>query len=98
MNLHLWAMVATILLCIEVGVLMLIPGVILFFSIKGMSALHRKMREVSPKVQGVFRQVNQVTHQAADKIAEPVIKVNATTARIQAIGRGTASLLKRHEV
>ena len=33
------------------------------------------MREVSPKVQGVFRQVNQVTHQAADKIVAPVIKV-----------------------
>ncbi|MGE5602889.1 MAG: hypothetical protein ACM30E_07545 [Nitrososphaerales archaeon] len=98
MNLHLWAAASTILLCIEVGILMLIPGVILFFAIRGMFALDRKMREVSPKVQGVFRQVNQATHQAADKIVEPVMKVNATTAQIQAIGRGTASLLKRREV
>ena len=56
------------------------------------------MKEVSPKVQGVFRKANQITHQAADKIAEPFIKVSATTAQVQAMGRRTASLLKRREV
>ena len=93
-----WTAASIILLALEMMVLMLIPGAILFFSIRGLRATERKMREVSPKVQGVFRQVNQVTHQAADKIVAPVIKVEATNAQVRAIGKGTASLLKRREV
>lgn len=98
MNLTLWAAASTILLCLEAAVLLLIPGIILFFSIRGLWITDRKMREVSPKVQEVFRRVNELTHQTADKIAEPVIKVEQTTAQVKAIGRGTASLFKRHEV
>jgi hypothetical protein len=93
-----WTAYSVILLCIEAFVLMLIPGIILFFSIKGLRITERKMREVSPKVQGVFRRVNEVTHQVADSVAEPVIKVNEKTAQVQAISRGTWSLLKRREV
>jgi uncharacterized protein YoxC len=93
-----WTSASIILLALEMMVLMLIPGAILFISIKGLRAMERKMREVSPKVQGVFRQANLLTHQAADKIAAPVIKVEATNAQVRAIGRGTASLIKRREV
>ena len=98
MNLSQWTSASIILLCIEAFVLMLVPAIILFFSIRGLWSAERKMREVSPKVQEVFRRVNTVTHQTADKIVEPVIKVSEKTAQIQAIGRGTASLLKRREV
>ncbi len=93
-----WTSFSVILLCLEVAVLMLIPGIILFFSIRGLWAADKKLREVSPKVQEVFRRVNEVTHQTADKVVEPVIRVSETTARVQAIGRGTVSLLKRREV
>ncbi len=98
MNLTQWTAASIILLCIEAFVLMLVPAILLFFSIRGLWITDRKMREVSPKVQEVFRRINEVTHQTADKIAEPVIKVNQTSAQVKAIGRGTASLLKRREV
>jgi hypothetical protein len=93
-----WTAASIILLALEMMVLMLIPGVILFFSVRGLRALERKMREVSPKVQGVFRRVNLLTHQASDKIAAPIINVEATNAQVRALGKGTASLLKRREV
>jgi hypothetical protein len=93
-----WTAASIILLALEMIVLMLIPGAILFFSIRGLWAMEKKMREVSPKVQGAFRQVNLMTHQAAEKVVAPVIKVEATNAQIRAIGNGTTSLLKRREV
>ncbi len=98
MNLGFWRDLSVVLLCLEGFVLLLIPGAILFFAVKGMNALDRKLREVFPKVQGVFRQVNRVSRQVTDKVAAPVIKASATTAQVQAMGRRTASLLKRREV
>ena len=93
-----WTAASIILLALEMMVLMLIPGAILFFSIRGMRAAERKMLEVSPRVQEVFRQVNVLTHRAADKIGAPVIKVEATNAQVRAMGKRTASLLRRREV
>ncbi len=93
-----WTAFSIILLCLELIVLMLVPGIILFFSIRGLWIADRKLREVSPKVQEVFRKVNQITHETADKIAEPVIKVNEKSAQVRAIGRGTVSFLRRREV
>ncbi len=93
-----WTNASIILLCIEAIILTLIPAFLFYYSIKGLWALDKKMRAVSPKVQRVFREVNRVTHETSDKIAEPVFRVNATTAQVHAMGRRTASLLKRREV
>lgn len=98
MDLSRWAALATILLCLETLPLVLIPGVILFFLIKGLRAAETKTRAVAPKVHQVFHRINQVTHETADKIAAPVIRIDAATAQVQAMGRQTASLLKRREV
>lgn len=98
MNLGFWRDLSVVLLCLEGFVLLLIPAAILFFAVKGMNALHRKLHEIFPKVQGVFRQVNRVTRQVTDKVAEPVIKAGAQAAQVQAMGRRTVSLLKRREV
>jgi hypothetical protein len=98
MDLAFWRDLSVVLLCLEAFVLLLIPGALFFLLLKGLRALEQKMREFSPKVQGVFRQVNRVTRQVTDKIAEPVIKVSAATARAQAMRRRTASLIRRHEV
>lgn len=98
MTLAFWTNASIILLCIEAFILTLIPAVIFYFSIRGLWRLDKKMREVSPKVQRVFNEVNRVTRETSDKIAAPVIKVSATTAQVQAMGRRTTSLLKRREV
>jgi hypothetical protein len=87
-----------ILLAFEMFIMMIIPGAIFFFSLRGLFALERKMKEVSPKVQGFFRDADRVTRQVSDKMAEPFIRVSETSAQIQTMGRRSVSLLKRREV
>jgi len=98
MDLAFWRDLSVVLLCLEGFIMLLIPGAIFFFSIKGLRALERKMREVSPKVQGVFRQVNRVTEQVTDKIAAPIIKISGANAQLRGMRRGAVSLFRRREV
>ena len=98
MELAFWRDLSVVLLCIEGFIMLLIPGALFFFSIKGLRALERKLREVSPKVQGVFRTVNGTSRQASDKIASPFIAASAANAQLHALRRGTASLIMRREV
>ena len=97
MELAFWRDLSVVLLCLEGFVLLLVPGALLFFSLKGLRALEGKLREVSPNVQRVFRQVNRAVHQGADKVAAPVIKASATSAQVATIGRRTTSLLRKRE-
>jgi hypothetical protein len=98
MDLAFWRDMSLVLLCLEAFVIMLVPGAIFFYSIKGMRELEKKMREVSPQVHGVFHRVNQVTRQTSDKVASPFIAVSAANAQVKAMWRGKASLIKRQEV
>ncbi len=98
MDLAFWRDLSVILLCLEAFIMALIPGAIFFFSIKGLRLLEKKLREVSPKVQGVFDKVDQTARQISDKAASPFIAASATKAQVKAIWRGTASLIKRPEV
>ncbi len=98
MDLAFWRDLSVVLLCLEAFIMTLIPGAIIFFSIKGLRALEKKLREVSPKVQGVFHTVNRATRQASDKAASPFIAASAANAQVNALWRGTTSLIKRQEV
>lgn len=98
MDLAFWRDLSVVLLCLEGFIMLLIPGVLCFFSIKGLRALERKLRGASPKVQEAFRKVNLVTRQASDKVASPFIAASAANARANAMRRGTASPIKRREV
>ena len=98
MDLAFWRDLSLVLLCLEAFVFMLVPGVLFFFSVKGLRELEKKLREVSPQVHGVFHRVNQVTRQASDKAASPFIAVSAANAQVKAMWRGKASLIKRQEV
>ena len=73
-------------------------GLVLRIAHRGMRNSRRKCAKSRRRVQGAFRQVNQLTHQGADKIAAPVIKASATEAQLRAMGRRTASLVSRREV
>lgn len=97
MGLAFWRDLSIVLLSLEAFVLMLIPGALFFFSLKGLRAIETKMLEISPKVQGVFRQANLKTNQVSDKLAAPFIAASAANARVKAMRRKTASLIKREE-
>ena len=98
-DLAFWPDASIVLLALEGFVLMIIPGTSCSSYVQGRGgSSKRKMREVSPRVQGAFRQVNRLTHQGADKVAAPVIKASATGAQLRALGRRTSSLLTRREV
>jgi hypothetical protein len=98
MDLAFWRDASIVLLSLEGFILMLIPGALIFFSIKGMRELTRKLKVVSPKVQAVFSQINLTTRQASDRIASPLIAASAAKARVSAMRRGTASLIKQRGV
>ena len=98
MDLAFWRDASIVLLALEGFVLMIVPGALFFLLFKGARKLELKMREVSPRVQAAFRQVNRLTHQGADKVAAPVIKASATSAQLRALGRRTSSILIRREV
>lgn len=98
MELTFWRDLSIVLLVLEAFILMLVPGVILFFSIKGIQALQNKLREYAPKVQGVFHQVDRTSRKVSDKVAAPFIAVSAARAQVKGLQRGAASLFKRHEV
>lgn len=98
MDLAFWRDLSIVLLCLEAFIMVLIPGVIFFFSIKGLQMLEKKLREVTPKVHEVFHKVNHVTRQASDKAASPFIAASAASAQVKALWRGTTSLIKRQEV
>lgn len=77
MTLANWRDLAVVLLALEAFIMALLPAAALFFMVKGMSWVHRKLRRVFPTVQGYFRKAATVTDQASVKIAAPIIAADA---------------------
>jgi len=74
---------AVVLLAAEAFLLSLIPGVILYFAIRGTSSLIRKLRDVAPTVQGYFRKATNLTEEASQRVVTPVIAVHTTLAQFR---------------
>lgn len=83
MTLDNWRDLAIILLAVEAFLLSLIPGVILYFAIRGISSLIRKLRSVAPVVQGYFRKAATVTEEVSQKAVTPMIAASATMAQLR---------------
>lgn len=98
MTLANWRDLAMILLVLEAFIFGLIPGVILFFAVRGMLALIRKLRTLFPQVQSYFHKANTITRQVSDRVAAPVMAAHAASARISRLGTAAASQFKKHEV
>ena len=69
--------IAVVLLAIEIFVVMLVPVVITYFAVRGVSWLQRQLRTYAPPVQGGFRKAASVAEQVSQKIAEPFIVTSA---------------------
>lgn len=98
MSLANWRDLAVILLVIEAFVIALVPGVILYFMVRGMMALIRKLRIWMPQLQSYFYKASEIATKVSDKLAAPVIAADATSARIRGIGTSASYLVKKREV
>ncbi len=94
MTLANWRDLAVILLVIEAFFMSLIPGVILFFAVRGMLWIIRKLRAVSPTVQGYFRTAATVSEQASQRVAAPFIATDAKMAQVRRWRQTSISLLQ----
>lgn len=99
MTLANWRDLAVILLAIEAFFISLIPGVILFFAVRGMLWVIRKLRGGAPIVQGYFRKAATISEQASQRVAAPIIATSATFAQVHRWQTAlAASLQPRKEV
>ena len=98
MSLANWRDLAVILLMIQAFVMALVPGVILFFSVRGMLWLIRKLRIWMPQLQSYFYKASEIACKARDKIAAPVIAIDAASARAKGMRTTAGYLVKKREV
>ncbi len=75
--------IAVVLIAIEVFVVLLFPTILLFFVVRGLLWVQKKIRSYSPLVQGVFQQAAEIAETTSHKVATPVISVDAFAARVR---------------
>ncbi len=83
MTLDNWRDLAVVLLALEAFLLSLIPGVILYFGVRGVSQLIRKLRTLAPTVQGYFRKAATLTEEVSQHAVTPVIAASAALAQLR---------------
>ncbi len=62
-------------------------GVILFFAVKGMHRLRQLAKQFLPIAQDKARQVANVTERVSQKVADPIIGVEAKKAEVGGVAR-----------
>lgn len=98
MSLGNWRDLATILLVIEAFVIILVPGIILYFAVRGMLALNRKMAVWLPQLQSYFYRAHEISRKISDKIAAPVLAVDSAGARVKGMKDAVVYIVKKQEV
>jgi hypothetical protein len=81
--------IAVIIIAVQVFIIMLVPLVLFFFSIRGINWVQKQVQGYGPQVRGVFRQAAQITEDTSLKVTAPLIEVKANAARV---GRMRAAL------
>ncbi len=94
MTLANWRDLAVVLLAVEAFFISLIPGVILYFAVRGMLWVIRKLRVTAPTVQGYFRKAADISEQVSQRTAAPFIAVSATLAQVNRWRSAPMTLLK----
>ncbi len=75
--------ISVVIIAIEVFIILLAPTVAVYLVLRGMTWVLGRARRYAPVVQGYFRQGAQITDQASQKVAAPVIAVEAFAARVR---------------
>lgn len=87
--------IAVMILVLHTLVLLAIPLVAAFFAVRGAVALNRKTRETMPLVQDYARQMSDGADRVSQRIAEPVLKTDATVSRWRASWHRATRPLRR---
>ena len=88
-----WRDLAIILLGIELVVIVAVPGIVFYFSLKGVRALKRRIRPPLLTAQVWALRVEQGTNRVADAVAGVPIGVASTTTRWTVTARGVVGYL-----
>jgi len=83
MELAIWRDISIIWLSLFCFIGLAIPLVALFFVVRAMNALHDRSLHLLRQAQAMSRRVPVQTEQIADKVAEPVIKLQQQTKRVE---------------
>lgn len=83
MTLTNWRDLAVVLLALEGFIMGLVPAVLLFFSVKGLLWLIRKLRATGPVVQSYFRKAAEVSENVSQRVGAPFIAASATSAKLR---------------
>lgn len=77
--------ISVVILAIEAFVILLVPGVIVFFAIRGINWLQRQLRKYGPMARFRFNQAAQISEDMSHYAAAPFIAASATSARLRRI-------------
>lgn len=90
--------IAAVIIALEIFIILLIPGIILFLAVKGMGWTHRQVRRHAPPVRALFRQAATTAEDISQKVAAPVFVASTAAARIRRMQATLASHLFPREV
>ncbi len=90
--------IAIVIIAVQLFIILLVPAVIFFFSIRGVSWAQTQTKTYGPRVRGIFRQAAQVTEEASNKVAAPLIVVEMNATRVNRIRAALVATFARKEV
>ena len=76
-----WRDLAVVLLAIEAFLIGLVPAVALYFVIRGMQWVTKKVRHGTPIVQGYFQHAARMSEKVSRRVAGPIISLESGAAR-----------------
>ncbi len=88
-----WRDAAIVLLVIEMFVIMLVPGVIVYFAVKGIRALRRWIRQPLSNAQVWAMRIQRGTTRTMDGVARVPIGIAARATRVSTTTRGVVNFL-----
>ncbi len=88
-----WRDLAIIWLVLLALIIMAVPGVLLFFAVKGLRALKRWIRKPLLQAQVWARRIEHGTTKATDSVAEVPIGIRAASTRATVTTRGVFNYL-----
>ena len=91
-----WTNLAIILLAVEAFVFVLIPAVLLYYSVRGMQSTRAWLRTIGlPQSQRISRLVAERTNTYSAKVTEPFVQVEASTTQARATLSAFPNLIRR---
>jgi hypothetical protein len=91
MTLANWRDLAVVLIAIEVFILCLVPGVILYFIVRGLSWLIAQVRHYGPLVRARFAYVAELAERYSHKPVEPILQAHELRAKVPRMGEVAVS-------